>query len=263
MLLCMVLYDSGGKLVVILVEIDFVLVVNFGEMFIFKFNDGKFDIYGLLCKFRDFDLAKKYFIINLLYGGFGSSEFGMFYVSSLCAENNCGYLVMKVKNRGIGGCGKGFLGVAYGCFGDIDIQDYADGIRHLCKWFYVDGIRVGIVGGSYGGYMSVMGVLKYFDVYICVVNCFGVIDWCYYDIIYTECYMSMFQFNSFGYDIGRVIKDEYIVGFKEYDCHILIMYGMVDDNVYSTNAFQLINVLDKVGVEYESWFFFNSGYGLG
>ena len=257
------LYTTKGKLAASLAKADPKSAANLADMFTFKSNDGKYDIYGLLLKPGDFDPSKSYPIINSLYGGPGSGEFGMSYVSRPRGENNRGYLIMKVKNRGTGGRSKAFLGAAYERLGDIDIQDHADGIRHLRKRSYVDGDRVGIVGGSYGGYMSAMGVLKHPDAYTCAVNRSGVTDWRHYDTIYTERYMSTPQLNPSGYDIGRATKDEYIANFKEHGRHILIMHGMVDDNVHPTNAFQLINALDKASADYESRFFPNSGHGLG
>ncbi len=260
---CTALYAMDGDRSLVLAESPAGSAANLAELFTFKSDDGRFDIYGLLYKPRDFDPGKEYPVINSLYGGPGSGEFGMSYVSRPRSENNRGYLVMKVKNRGTGGRGKAFLGAAYKRLGDIDIQDHADGIRHLRKRPYVDGDRVGIVGGSYGGYMSAMGVLKHPDAYTCAVNRSGVTDWRHYDTIYTERYMSTPQLNPSGYDVGRATKDEYIASFKEHGRHILIMHGMVDDNVHPTNAFQLINALDKASVDYESRFFPNSGHGLG
>ena len=53
-----------------------------------------------------------------------------------------------------------------------------------------------------------------------------------------------------------------IEAFKKAGRKLLIMHGMIDDNVHPTNAFQLIDALDRAGVPYESRFFPNSGHGL-
>jgi len=257
------LYSASGKLVSKIAESDPATAANLAEMFTFKSNDGKWDIYGILYKPTDFDPKKTYPVINALYGGPGSREISASYVSRPRSETNRGYLVVKVNNRGTGGRTKAFLGAAYLRLGDIDIQDHADAIRMLRKRPYFDGDRVGIVGGSYGGYMSAMGVLKHPDVYTCAVNRSGVTDWRHYDTIYTERYMSTPQLNKSGYDIGRAMNKEYVANFKEHGRHMLIMHGMVDDNVHPTNAFQLIDAFDRAGVDYESRFFPNNGHGLG
>ena len=106
--------------------------------------------------------------------------------------------------------------------------------------------------------MAAMGIFKHPDVYTAAIVASGVTDWRHYDTIYTERYMSTPQLNPKGYDTGRAMT--YVKDFKG---HVLIMHGMVDDNVHATNAFQLIAALDKAGKPYESRFFPNSGHGLG
>ena len=257
------LYSTDGRLVAKLAESDPAAAANIAEMFKFRSSDDQHDIYGILYKPKDFDPTQQYAIINSLYGGPGSNEISARYAPNPRSENNRGYLVVKVNNRGTGNRGKAFLGAAYLRLGDIDIQDHADAIRMLRKRPYVDGSRVGIVGFSYGGYMSAMGILKHPDVYTAAVNGSGVTDWRHYDTIYTERYMSTPQLNPDGYDIGRATREDYVKNFKEAGGHLLIMHGMVDDNVHPNNAFQLIDALDKGGAPYESRFFPNNGHGLG
>ena len=260
---CTVLYSSAGKVVALLAQSDPSTAANLAEMFQFRSNDGRFDIYGILYKPRDFNSLKKYAVINSLYGGPGSNEISARYVSTPRSETERGYLVVKVNNRGTGSRGKEFLGAAYLRLGDIDIQDHADAIRTLRTRPYFDGSRVGIVGSSYGGYMSAMGILKHPDVYSAAVDRSGPTDWRHYDTIYTERYMSTPQLNPDGYNIGRAMNEEYIENFKKEGGKLLIMHGMVDDNVHPTNAFQLIDALDKANAGYESRFFPNNGHGLG
>ena len=135
---------------------------------------------------------------------------------------------------------------------------YADAIRHLRSRPYFDGDRVGIVGSSYGGYMAAMGIFKHPDVYAASVNKSGVTDWRNYDTIYTERYMSTPQLNTEGYHVGTAMT--YVDDFKG---KILILHGMIDDNVHPNNAFQLIDAMDKAGKPYESRFFPNRGHGTG
>ena len=257
------LYSTEGKLIAKLAESDPAAAANIAEMFSFRSSDDQHDIYGILYKPKDFDPTQQYPIINSLYGGPGSNEISARYAPNPRSENNRGYLVVKVNNRGTGNRGKAFLGAAYLRLGDIDIQDHADAIRMLRNRPYVDGSRVGIVGFSYGGYMSAMGILKHPDVYTAAVNGSGVTDWRHYDTIYTERYMSTPQLNPDGYDIGRATREDYVKNFKDAGGHLLIMHGMVDDNVHPNNAFQLIDALDKGGAPYESRFFPNNGHGLG
>ena len=252
------LYSTDGTFVADLAKSDPESAANLAEMFTFKSDDNKFDIYGILYKPRDFDESKSYPIINALYGGPGSREISANYVSRTRPECSRGYLVTKVNNRGTGGRGKAFLGSTYLRLGDVDIQDHADAIRMLRKRPYVDGDRVGIVGHSYGGFMAALGIFKHPDVYTAAVDRAGPTDWRNYDTIYTERYMSTPQLNKKGYDTGAAMT--YVKDFKG---KLLIMHGMLDDNVHPNNAFQLIEALDKAGKPYESRFWPNGGHGLG
>ena len=255
---CTALYKTDGTFVANIAESDVSSPANLAEMFTFRSDDGQFDIYGVLYKPKDFDEANSYPIINALYGGPGSREINSSYVSQPRQECAQGYLVVKVNNRGTGGRGKSFLGAAYLRLGDVDIQDHADAIRFLRKRPYVDGDRVGIVGHSYGGFMAALGIFKHPDVYTAAVDRAGPTDWRNYDTIYTERYMSTPQLNSKGYDAGAAMT--YVKDFKG---KLLIMHGMLDDNVHPNNAFQLIDALDKAGKPYESRFWPNGGHGLG
>ena len=252
------IYRTDGKFVANLAEQSPAEAANLAEMFKFRSDDDQFDIYGILYKPNDFDPTKKYPVINALYGGPGLREISARYVSRPRSECEQGYLVVKVNNRGTGGRGKSFLGAAYLKLGDVDIQDHADAIRMLRKRPYVDGDRVGIVGHSYGGFMAAMGIFKHPDVYTAAVDRAGPTDWRNYDTIYTERYMSTPQLNPDGYKMGAAMTHV-----KNLKGKILIMHGMVDDNVHPNNAFQLINALDRAGLTYESRFWPNGGHGLG
>ncbi|MCP5023301.1 MAG: S9 family peptidase [bacterium] len=241
-----------------LAEGDASTAANLAEMFSFRSDDDKYDIYGILYKPEGFVPAKVYPLINSLYAGPGSREISARYVSRERRENKRGYLVVKVNNRGCGSRGKAFLGAAYLRLGDIDIQDHADAVRLLTKRDYIDGKRVGIVGHSYGGFMAAMGIFKHPDVYHAAVIGSGVTDWRNYDTIYTERYMSTPQLNKKGYDTGAAMT--YVKDFKG---KVHIMHGMVDDNAHPNNAFQLIAAMDAAGKPYESRFFPNAGHGLG
>ena len=226
------------------------------ELFKFKADDGVTDIYGVLYKPKGFDPKKKYPLIVNVYGGPESRAVRNFYRSRFPSGTD--YLYARIDNRGTSGRGKAFMEAVYGKLGDVDIRDQADGVRYLRKRPYVDGSRVGIVGGSYGGYMAAMGVLKHPDVFRAAVVRSGVTDWRNYDTIYTERYMGLPRENPEGYRKGSCMT--YV---KQFKGKILIMHGMVDDNVHPNNAWQLIDALDRAGKKYESRFFPRAGHGTG
>ncbi len=256
---CTALYRTAdGERVAVIAETDPASAADLAEIFQFKSDDGRFDVYGVLYKPEDFDPAKSYPLIDPLYAGPNTTEWRANYVATPRRETGRGYLVMKVNSRGTGQRGKAFLGSTYRRLGDVDIQDHADAVRLLRERPYVDGDRVGIYGVSYGGYMAAMGVMKHPDVFHAGVAAAAVTDWRNYDTIYTERYMSTPQLNPDGYRVGAAMT--YV---EDFVGALLITHGMVDDNVHPNNAFQLIEALDQADKPYESRFWPKVGHGLG
>ena len=252
------LYTTDGKLVQVLAEGQ-KITNNRSELFTFKANDGKTDIYGVLHKPENFDPNKKYALIISVYGGPDSRAVNNSYQNGERTYNSAGYLVAQIDNRGTSGRGKVFSGAVYKKLGDIDIQDQADGARYLAAAKpYIDRRRIGIIGHSYGGYMGAMGAVKHSDIFTACVDRAGPTDWKNYDSIYTERYMSTPQDNPDGYKNGAAMTFV-----DQMNCKLLIMHGLVDDNVHPTNAWQFIDALDKAGKKYESRFFPTSMHGFG
>jgi dipeptidyl-peptidase-4 len=250
------LYSTEGELIKILAEGP-ENKNNLLELFSFKADDGVTDLYGILYKPKDFDPNRKYPLIVPVYGGPGSRTVRNYYRAST-RDMDRGYLMARIDNRGTSGRGKAFKASVYGRLGDVDVKDQADGVRYLRERPYVDGDRVGIYGHSYGGYMAAMSVLKHPDVFHAAAVRSAVTDWRHYDSIYTERYMNLPQDNPEGYRKGSCMT--YIDSFKG---KMLIMHGLVDDNVHPNNAWQLIDALDKAGKPYDSRFFPKSGHGTG
>lgn len=227
------------------------------ELFSYTAGDGTTTLYGILHKPENFDPSKKYPLIVSVYGGPGSKAIRNFFQNGHY-YNKEGYLVAHFDNRGTSGRGKKFKSAVYGKLGEIDIQDQALGVKYLGQRKYIDPDRVGIVGHSYGGYMAAMAIVKYPDVFTAAVDRAGVTDWRNYDSIYTERYMNLPQDNPEGYEKATVMN--YVENMNGY---LLIMHGLIDDNVHPTNAWQLIDALDKADKTYESRFFPHGTHGFG
>ncbi len=252
-----VLYSTEGKLVKLLAQ-GAKPEVPLTEMFSFKAADGKTDLYGVIHKPANFDPNKKYPVLLSVYGGPDSKAVSNRFMNGN-PNTSKGYLMVQIDNRGTSGRGKAFKAAVYKKLGDVDILDQADGIKFLCQRPYIDKTRIGIVGHSYGGFMAAMGLLRFPDVFAVAVDRAGPTDWRNYDNIYTERFMGLPQENKEGYDNGAAMK--YVANIKEKG-HLLIMHGMIDDNVHPNNAFQLINALDKEKIKYESRFFPNNDHGF-
>jgi dipeptidyl-peptidase-4 len=227
------------------------------EIFTCKAADGVTDLFGVLFKPSDFRESAKYPLIIDVYGGPHSQRVSNRF-SQGDADCDYGVLIAVIDNRGTPNRGKAFEAAAYLKLGDVDIADQVAAVKHLCARPYVDASRVGIFGHSYGGYMAALGILKFPDVYHAAVARAAVTDWRQYDTIYTERYMRTPQENKSGYDAGSCIT--YAAQLKG---KLLIMHGMLDDNVHPNNAWALIHALDEADKPYESRFFPTAQHGFG
>ncbi len=226
------------------------------ELFTCMAADGVTPLYGVLHKPRDFDPSKKYPLLIDVYGGPGIQT-----VSSRAAAPDArtefGLLIAKVDNRGTPGRGKAFEGATYLKLGGPDIDDQAAAAKFLASRPFVDGSRVGITGHSYGGYATIMALLRHPEVFSVGVAGAGVTDWRQYDTIYTERYLRTPQENAKGYDEGSAVKlAERLKG------RLLLLHGLVDDNVHATNTWALANELQRANIPFEMMIFPESDHGV-
>ncbi len=222
------------------------------EHFVFKSGDGKWYLDGVMYKPADFDETKHYPVLYMIYMGPSTKAISNQYLfddyQNLTAQ--LGFLVVNIDNRGLLNRGKAFESCAYGKLGTTDVEDLVASIKYLSQRPYVDTTRVGITGGSYGGYMSIMALLKAPEHFqVAVANSPGV-DWRNYDTIYTERYMGLPRYNKEGYEKANPLN--YVNNLKG---RLLIQHGAVDDNVHPTQVMQLVDALLKAGKDFD-WFIY-------
>jgi len=157
-----------------------------------------------------------------------------------------GFLVASLDSRSAAGVGKKSLDSIYLKLGTVEIDDQAAGVKALSQRPYVDGSRVGIFGTSYGGYASIMSILRHPEVFAAASASSPVTGWEHYDSIYTERYMWLPKENKEGYKNGNALN--YVNNLKG---RLLIYYGTADNNVHPNNAMQLIQALQKAGKSFE------------
>ena len=90
---------------------------------------------------------------------------------------NNGYAILAVNNRGSSGYGKSFYKMDDKNHGEKDLQDCVWGKKWLQKQEYIDDKKIGIIGGSYGGYMTMAAMTFTPDEFMVGVNIFGVTNW--------------------------------------------------------------------------------------
>lgn len=157
-----------------------------------------------------------------------------------------GYVVLKVDNRGSAKRGLRFEGVIYGDMGRIEVADQVAGVRWLAQRPYVDAERVGIYGWSYGGYMTCMALMRAPEVFKVGVSGAPVTHWDGYDTHYTERYMGHPDENAAGYRESSPLSHVAALRGK-----LLLIHGMVDENVHFRHTARLIAALTAADKYYD------------
>ncbi|MBC8066336.1 MAG: DPP IV N-terminal domain-containing protein, partial [Chlorobia bacterium] len=199
------LCDGKGKVIEELAKSELSKFNELGlkrsERFTFTAADGKTKCWGTLNFPSDFDPAKKYPVIVSVYAG-PESGGGVENFDLPDAITEFGFLVASIEGRGQSGRGKAFRDAVYGKLGVVEMDDQAAGVKELAKRPYVDGDNVGIQGTSYGGYASLMCLVRHPDVFRAAAASSSVTDWLNYDTIYTERFMRTPEENPEGYAQG-------------------------------------------------------------
>jgi dipeptidyl-peptidase-4 len=157
-----------------------------------------------------------------------------------------GFLIVNLDSRSAPGRGKRTLDQIYLKLGQVEVDDMAAGVRALASRPYVDASRVAMYGTSYGGYTSVMSLLRYPDLYAAASASSPVTSWSHYDTIYTERYMWIPQENKAGYDAGSAMT--YARNLKG---RLMLYYGTADNNVHPSNMMQLVAALQNAGKSFD------------
>jgi dipeptidyl-peptidase 4 len=217
------------------------------EEFIEVTADDGTKLQASIIKPVDFDPSKKYPVLINVYGGphvqlvrnaWGSLGYLMHEV--LAAK---GYVIFTLDNRGSWGRGHAFETPIYHQLGKIELQDQLAGVRYLKSLGYVDPARIGITGGSYGGYMTLEALFNAPDTFKAGISDAPVSDWKLYDTIYTERYMGRPQDNAEGYKSSSPVNQA-----EKLKGKLMLVHGTGDDNVHFANSVEVLNALIDSGL---------------
>ncbi|MDH5433811.1 MAG: S9 family peptidase [Gammaproteobacteria bacterium] len=140
----------------------------------FKSFDG-LEVPGLLYKPKQSSAEAKAPAMILVHGGPGGQSRKGYRAMVQHLVNN-GYAIFAVNNRGSSGYGKTFFHLDDKKHGQDDLQDIVYGKKYLQTLDWVDADKIGIMGGSYGGYMTMAG-MTFTDEFKVGINIFGVTNW--------------------------------------------------------------------------------------
>jgi dipeptidyl-peptidase-4 len=216
-----------------------------------------------IIKPANFDATKKYPVLIEVYGGPHVqmvrnvwSGFGYLWHDAIAQR---GYIIFTLDNRGSWARGHAFETPIYHQMAKVELQDQLAGVKYLKSLGYVDSDRIGITGGSYGGYMTLEALFNASDSFKLGISDAPVTDWKLYDTIYTERYMGRPQDNPEGYKNSSPVNQA--AGLKG---KLMLAHGTGDDNVHFANSIELLNALIDAGLYPDKLMVFpGRGHGIG
>ncbi|MEM6455723.1 MAG: prolyl oligopeptidase family serine peptidase, partial [Acidobacteriota bacterium] len=155
-----------------------------------------------------------------------------------------GYVVLDMDYRGSRGYGASWRTAIYRQMGTPEVEDLADGIDWLVAEHGVDRDRIGVYGGSYGGFLTFMAMFKRPELFAAGASLRPVTDWAHYNHPYTANILNTPEVDPVAY--ARSSPIEFADGLAR---PVLICAGMQDDNVLFQDTVRLVQRLIELEKE--------------
>lgn len=259
------LCDSKGKEITIMEDnkalMEKLAAYNLSKKEFVKFKGHELELNGWMIKPQNFDPNKKYPVYVHIYGGPGSNtvkdawgNFDLMYEQMLAQS---GYIVVSVDPRGTMRRGADFKKSTYLELGKLETEDFIAVAKELQTMSYVDPARIGIMGWSYGGFMTSLAMTKGADYFKMGIAVAPVTSWRYYDNIYTERFMRTPAENASGYDDNSPINHV-----DKLKGNYLLIHGSGDDNVHYQNTMEMVNALVAADKDFDLFIYPNKNHGI-
>jgi dipeptidyl aminopeptidase/acylaminoacyl peptidase len=254
---------SDGSLVCKLEETDISELEERGwkppEVFVAKGRDGETDIWGIICRPRDFDPDKKYPVIEQIYAGpqgsFTPKNFSAF--SRFQALTDLGFIVVQMDGMGTANRSKAFHDECWHDLKDAGFEDRILWMKAAAKEHpEMDLERVGIYGGSAGGQNAAAAVLFHPEFY--KVACAG-----------CGCHdnrMDKASWNEqwMGYPVGpQYAECSNIDNAHRLEGKLMLILGELDNNVPVESTYRLVDALIKAEKDFDFVLVPGAGHGMG
>ncbi len=161
-----------------------------------------------------------------------------------------GYPVLEMDYRGSTNYGRDWRSGVYLNMGGPDLEDVLGGVEYLRNLKNIDMSRIGIWGWSYGGFMTAMAMFRAPSVFKAGAAFSGVYDWANYNAGYTDERLTSPSENPEAYERSSPIHFS-----NQLQNHLLILHGIVDNNVLFQDAVQLSEKLIHEGKQFEESFY--------
>lgn len=235
------------------------------EVIRWKARDG-LEIEGLLVKPVGYREGTRYPLIVKVHGGPEAAYLNRWntYYGGLYLLASHGFMVLMPNYRGSTGRGIQFSKADHGDLGGGELTDILDGIDYLAELGLIDPDRVGIGGGSYGGYLSALAATKYTDRFKAAIVFAGITNWHSFtgttDIPYEN---SLVHWNLWPYDEPELAWDRSAMGhIGEATTPILIIHGEEDLRVPISQGEELYTAMAVKGVPVKFVRYPRAGHGL-
>ena len=227
------------------------------ELFTIPSGDG-YDLPAYWVLPGDFDRSKQYPVVFSIYGGPDSGRVHNRWLGlqpHYWAQR--GVITFSVDHRGSGHFGKKGVALLHRNLGKWEMQDLITAAKWLRTKPFVAKEKIGITGGSYGGYTTMMALTYGAQHFNYGLARSSVSDWKLYDTVYTERYMDTPEDNPEGYKNGAVLTwiDRYEGGLK-------ITHGTIDNNVHMQNSMQIVDWLTTNNKLFELMLYPDSRHGI-
>jgi dipeptidyl aminopeptidase/acylaminoacyl peptidase len=178
------------------------------------------------------------YLQNVDYGW--SYYFREYMFNNLLADE--GYTVLDIDYRASAGYGRDWRTAIYRHMGGKDLDDEVDAAHYLIREQGIDSARIGMYGGSYGGFMTLMALFTQPGVFKAGAALRSVTDWAHYNHAYTAAILNEPFTDSIAYRRSSPIY--FASGLQD---HLLICHGMVDENVNFQDDVRLAQRLIELG----------------
>jgi len=155
-----------------------------------------------------------------------------------------GYTVLDIDYRASAGYGRDWRTGIYRWMGGKDLSDNVDGAKFMTEKYDVSPQRIGLYGGSYGGFITLMALFNHPDVFKAGAALRSVTDWAHYNHGYTANILNTPVQDSIAY-----VRSSPIYFAEGLQGNLLMCHGMVDDNVEFQDIVRLTQRLIELGKE--------------